>query len=154
MEVRPGTVRPGMKKYRDGGYVLGDGKSNLGVVRAHIDHSLKASKVAQSWYTIFIVLIVLSAIVAVVMFLSGNTAVQVMAPIFLGIAGGLIPVTLIFYFIYRFFGMMHDKFLWDEYQWYIDIKLLQGQVVTEAEMKLSTPVVLASQEANIETEED
>ena len=103
MEVSPGTVRPGMKKYRDGGYVLGDGKSNLGVVRAHIGHSLKASKVAQSWYTSFIVLIVLSAIVAVVMFLSGNTAVQVMAPIFLGIAGGLIPVTLIFYFIYRFF---------------------------------------------------
>lgn len=137
-----GSIRPGVKKYRDGGYTLGDGKADVGIIKTHIEHSLKAAKLAETWKAIFIFLIIISFLVSVVMFLSGNFAVQAIAPIFLGIAGGLVPVTLLFYFVYRYFAMKHEQYIWEEYQWYISLKVMSGQSLKKGELIVSTPVKL------------
>ena len=134
-----GTIRPGVKKYKDGGYTFGDGKANVGKLKRHIDHASKASKSAQVMMGLFIALAVIAYIMALFMLNSRHGEIT---PPFAYIGTGCLFVALGYYFVYRYFAMKHEQYLWEEYQWYISIKVMSGQPLKKGELIVSAPVTL------------
>jgi len=150
-----GTIRPGVKKYKDGGYTFGDGKADVGKLKKHIDHANKASKSAHALEGIFIALGVI-AFIAALYFLNVRNREVSIAPTFAYLGAGCISCALLFYFIYRYFAMKHEQYLWEEYQWYITLKVMSGQPLKKGEVIVSTPVTLYLNEeiAKNETEKE
>lgn len=136
-----GTIRPGVKKYKDGGYTFGDGKAGVGIVKRHIVFAEKACRTAYALEGIFIALGVIAFIAALFVLNVRNREVS-MAPTFAYLGAGCISCALLFYFIYRYFAMKHEQYLWEEYQWYISLKVMSGQPLKKGELIVSAPVTL------------
>lgn len=136
-----GTIRPGVKEYKDRGYIFGDGKVDVGKLKKHIDHANKASKSAKVMMGLFIALGVIAFIAALFVLNVRNREVS-MAPPFAYIGTGCLFVALGYYFVYRYFAMKHEQYLWEEYQWYISIKVMSGQPLKKGELIVSAPVTL------------
>lgn len=145
-----GTIRPGVEKYKDGG-ILGNGKTEAGILKRHIKFAEKACRTAYALEGIFIALGVI-AFIAALYFLNVRNREVSMAPTFAYLGAGCISCALFFYFIYRYFAMKHEQYLWEEYQWYISLKVMSGKPLTKGELIVSTPVTLFLKEETTDNE--